>query len=288
MQLIPILLVMDAMVSGSLMMHNGDIHGGTVTLANTATTMSTGVDSGGKYSLSVPPGTYDVTIQRTVNGRKKSLIYNALTVMDGGNKVDLFWPSIENLDERTAFIRKEYDAGRAAAAAGQYQEAATHYENALEQDVSQHAIWGELAVARVMTSTSEVAEEVYTQARMWGSGAPAAASMGYAYYRRGQYKMAGEKYKSAAEMDTNKAGTYLASAGAAYFTGRMMPEAEATYKMASEVPGATSSSWYYWGVCAQSNGNRDAALTALRGYLSVDPNGNFAADAKQRISSLGG
>jgi len=288
MQLIPILLVVDAMVSGSLMMHEGDIHGGTVTLHNSAVTMKADVNTEGKYSMSVPPGTYDVTIERTTGGRKKSLVYNALTVVDGANKVDLFWPSIEDPTARASFIDSEYRAGKAAAAAGQHQAAAGHFSNALQQDVSQHAIWGELAVMHVMSSTPEVAEEIYTEARLWGAGAPAAANMGYAYYKRGRHGLAAEKYKQAAELNPAKAATYLANAGAAYFAGRMMPEAEAAYKMASEVPGAAASSWYYWGVCAQSNGNTDAALAGLRGYLRADANGSFAADARQRVASLGG
>jgi tetratricopeptide (TPR) repeat protein len=288
MQLIPFLLVVDAMVSGSLMMHDGDVRGGSITLQNTAVTMRTDVNSDGKYSMSVPPGTYEVVINRTMGGRKKTFAYQGLTVREGTNSVDLFWPSIENLAARTAFINDEYRAGKAAAAAGQHMEAASHFSKALQQDVSQHALWGELAVAHVMASTPDVAEGIYTEARLWGAGAPTAANMGHAYYKRGRHGMAGAKYKEAAELDPSRAGTYLANAGAAYYTGRMMPDAEAAYKMASEVPGAISSSWYYWGVCAQSNGNRDAALAGLRGYLNADANGKFAADARQRVASLGG
>jgi tetratricopeptide (TPR) repeat protein len=123
---------------------------------------------------------------------------------------------------------------------------------------------------------------------MWGAGSATASNIGTVYYRAGKYGDAAAMYETAAEMDGSKAGTYLANAGAAYYAGRMMAEAEAAYKMASEVPGAMASSWYFWGVCAQANGNRDAALSGLRGYLREDPNGRFAADARQRIDSLGG
>lgn len=269
-------------------MHNGEIHGGTVTLANPTTSVEAVVANDGKFSMTVPAGTYDVTVHRTVNGRKKNTTFNGFRAVDGANQLDLYWPSIEDLAERTAYIRDEYAAGKASAAAGQYSQAATHFTNALHQDMSQSAIWAELAAAHVMFSEPAVVEGYYKIARSWGAGASCAGNLGYAYYQKGNYGQSGAMYKEAAELDPSKAGSYLANAGAAYFSGRMLSEAEAAYKMAASMPGAPSSSWYYWGVCAQSNGNRDDALTAYRGYLNADGNGRFAADARQRIASLGG
>ena len=132
------------------------------------------------------------------------------------------------------------------------------------------------------------AESTYKVARAWGAGAATTSNMANAYYRAGKFGEAGAKYKEAAEIEPSKAGTYLANAGAAYHAGRMGAEAEAAYKMAAQVPGASPASWYFWGVMAQANGNRDDALTALRGYLQADGSGRYAADARQRVSALGG
>lgn len=287
MQLIPILLVVDAMVSGSLMMGNEMVTGGSVTLHNAATMMKADVNSEGMYSLSVPSGTYDVTVQRTVAGRKRTLVFNGLTLGDGNMTVNLWWPTENDTEKRQNLITQHYSAGRAADAAGNYSQAASEYRMALREDCSQHAIWSALATALAHSSSSD-ADAAFKTARAWGAGSATASNIATVYYRGGRFGEAGAMYKTAAEMDASKAGTYLANAGAAYYSGRMMAEAEAAYKMASEVPGAMSSSWYFWGVCAQSNGNRDAALAGLRGYLRADANGRFAADARQRISSLGG
>lgn len=288
MHFVSFLLAFDAMVGGSLMMGGEPMTNGSVTLQNAGTVMRTNVDSSGKYALTVPPGTYDVTIERTVSGRKKTMVLNSLTVADGANAIDLWWPSVETVAGRSALVMQHFDAGRAAQAEGRFDAAAGHYRAAVMEDCSQQAIWGQLAVVQAMGGNFEAAERDYVTARAWGAGAAITSNMANAYYRAGRFGEAGAKYKEAAEIDPSKAATYLANAGAAYHAGRMTAEAEAAYKMAAGVPGAMPSSWYFWGVSAQSNGNRDEALTALRGYLQADGSGRYAADARQRISALGG
>ncbi|MDQ2986429.1 MAG: tetratricopeptide repeat protein, partial [Armatimonadota bacterium] len=258
------------------------------TFQNTATVMKVNVDSSGKYTVNVPPGTYDVTIERTVSGRKRTLVLDSLTVVEGANAIDLWWPSVESAAGRSALVMQHYDAGRSAQGDGRFDAAAGHYRAALMEDCSQQAIWGELAVAQAQGGSFEAAERDYITARAWGAGAATASNMANAYYRAGRFGEAGAKYKAAAEIDPSKAATYLANAGAAYHAGRMTAEAEAAYKLAAGVPGALPSSWYFWGVSAQSNGNRDDALTALRGYLQADVSGRYSADARQRIAALGG
>src|SRR5688572_30467340 len=113
MQFIPFLLVLDAMVSGTLWMGTQPVDGGSITFHNASTTMSANVDSTGRYTLSVPPGQYEIQIQRTMGGRKKSLAYKAVTLADGANAIDLSWPSVDDAAARSALVRQHFDAGRA-------------------------------------------------------------------------------------------------------------------------------------------------------------------------------
>jgi tetratricopeptide (TPR) repeat protein len=114
------------------------------------------------------------------------------------------------------------------------------------------------------------------------------SNLAYAYYKAGRFEDAGAKYEAAAAMEPSKAAMYHANAGAAYLAGRSNAKAEAAYKMAASASGGAANSWYFWGVCAQGNNNNADALTALRGYLQKEPNGRYAADARQRIAAMGG
>jgi tetratricopeptide (TPR) repeat protein len=285
---IPILLALDATVGGTLMMGAEPI-GANVTVYNSGVSMATSAGADGKYSLSMlPAGTYDIKLERTMNGRKKTLIYKGLTVGDGSHTVDLFWPSVESADARTALVRQHFDAGKAAFSAGRYADAASHYMDAIREDSGQHAVWSGLAVSQAMAGNFDAAERSYAMARAWGAGSSTTSNMAYAYHRAGRYEDAGAKYEEAARVDGSKAAGYLANAGAAYLAGRSNAKAEAAYKAAAAVTGAPATSWYFWGVCAQNNNNTADALTALRGYLQAEPNGRYAADARQRIAALGG
>ena len=288
MHLLTFFLMADAVVSGSLMKGTDVLAGGDIALRNSSLTVHAPVGSDGKYSLNVPAGTYDVVIQRTIGGRKRTLVLNNLTVGDGPINIDLFWPSNESSNGRHELVLHHHAAGRTAYTAGNYAEAATHFMEALREDPSQEGIWGEMAVSHAMAGNFTQAESAYKVARAWGAGSATTSNMANAYYRAGKFSEAGAKYKEAAEIEPSKAGMYLANAGAAYYAGRMGAEAETAYKMAAQVPGASTASWYFWGVCAQANGNRDDALTAFRGYLQADGNGRYAADARQRVSALGG
>ena len=288
MQFISLFLAIDAMVGGTLMMGNQPV-GANITFYNSGATMTTAADAEGKYSLSLlQPGNYDVKVERTVNGRKKTLVFNGLTLVDGSQTIDLYWPSVETAESRSTLVRQHFDAGRTAYSAGRYSDAVTHYMDALREDTSQDAVWSAMAQAQAMGGNFEAAERSFAAARAWGAGSATASNLAYAYHKAGRFEEAGSKYEMAATMDPSKASTYHANAGAAYLAGRMNAKAEAAYKSAANASGAASTSWYFWGVCAQGNNNNADALTALRGYLQADPNGRYAADARQRISAMGG
>ena len=69
---IPILLALDATVGGTLMMGAEPI-GANVTVYNSGVSMATSAGADGKYSLSMlPAGTYDIKLERAMNGRKKN------------------------------------------------------------------------------------------------------------------------------------------------------------------------------------------------------------------------
>ena len=288
MQFIPILFVIDAMVSGTLWMGTQHVDGGTVTFHNATTSVSAPVDDSGKYSINVPAGDYGIRIQRTMNGRKKTLEYKTIRLADGANSIDLSWPSVDDAEARSALVRQHFDAGRAAHAAGRYADASVHFMDALREDVSQHAAWSALALSQAMAGEFDAAEKSLASGLMWGAGANSASNLANAYYRAGRFEQAGAKYEAAAAMDASRAATYYANAGAAYFAGRMNNQAEAAYKKAANASGSPSTNWYFWGVTAQSNGNRTDALAALRQYLQVDGSGRYASDARQRISAMGG
>jgi tetratricopeptide (TPR) repeat protein len=288
MHLLTFLLMAEAVVGGSLMKGAQPLDGGSVTLKNNSMDVSATVGADGKYSMEVPAGTYDVIVHRTIGGRKRTLLFEDLTVQDGPVQIDLFWPSREDAAGRSELVMQHFDAGKASFAAGSYEEAAMHFMEAVREDTSQEAAWGQLAVSQAMAGNFTSAEASYRSARAWGAGSATASNIANAYYRAGKFSEAGAKYKEAAEIEPSKAGIYLANAGAAYQAGHNMAEAESAYKIAAQVPGASPASWYFWGVCAQANGNRDDALTAFRGYLQAEGNGRYAADARQRVSALGG
>jgi tetratricopeptide (TPR) repeat protein len=288
MHLIPILLAIDAVVGGTVRFGAEPVTSGTVTFFNSSVSVSAPVGAMGAYSLNVPDGTYDVRLVRNIAGRRRTTVYNGLILGSGNHTVDLAWPSDGNAETRSALVRTHFDAGRAAFVAGRYQDAATHYTDALREDSSQDAIWSALALSQAMAGDFDAAERSFASAVLWGAGAATASNMANAYYRAGHFNKAGAKYEIAAAMQPTGASTYFANAGAAYFAGRMNKEAEAAYRKSANAPNAPAASWYFYGVTAQSNGNRDDALAALRAYLQADSGGRYAADARQRIAAMGG
>src|SRR5688572_31407763 len=81
MQFISLFLAIDAMVGGTLMMGSQPV-GANITFYNSGATMTTAANAEGKYNLSLlQPGNYDVKVERTVNGRKKTLVYSGLTLV---------------------------------------------------------------------------------------------------------------------------------------------------------------------------------------------------------------
>jgi tetratricopeptide (TPR) repeat protein len=255
---------------------------------NESVTMSTMTEADGKYAMTVPTGTYDIKLERTVNGRRKWMTYDNIRLGDGNMMVDLAWPTVENASERSALVMQHFDAGRAAHDAGRYQDAIVHFGDALRVDCSQHAVYSAMAVSQAMAGAYDAAERSSASALAWGAGTTSMSNLAYAYYKSGRFENAGMKYEAAARMDSSKAAMYYANAGAAYLSGRINAKAESAYKMAANANGGAANSWYFWGVCAQGNNNNADALTALRGYLQKEPNGRYAADARQRITAMGG
>ncbi|MEO7454576.1 MAG: hypothetical protein ABIV13_07425 [Fimbriimonadales bacterium] len=288
MQFIPFLIAIDAMVGGTLWMGAEPVSGCKVSFINESMTVVAQTGADGKYSISVPAGTYDIKLERTVAGRKKWLTYDDVMLGDGNIMIDLAWPSVDGAQQRSALVRQNFDAGKAAHAAGRYQDAVTHFMDALREDSSQHAVWSAMATSQGMAGAFDAAEKSAAAAHAWGAGSSTVSNLAYAYHKAGRYEDAGMKYEEAARMEPTKASMYYANAGAAYLAGRMNAKAEAAYKMASNASGASATSWYFWGVCAQGNNNNADALTALRGYLQADPNGRYASDARQRITAMGG
>lgn len=288
MQFIPFVLVLEAMLSGTVMMGDSPI-GGTVTFHNDSVTISQPLDSQGKYSIAeVPAGTYHVTIRRRSGGRQKSLMFSEVRVMDGANTVDLWWPSEEGAEARTALVRGHFNAGKAAYGAGNYSEAAQHFRAAVQEDCSQHASWSALSLALASAGDQPGAMAAHRSAKAWGAGSESCASIANAFLAARRYADAGRMYAEAAAVNPSKAAMYHANAGAAYYSGGMHAQAAAAYKASANSAAAPASSWYFWGVCAQSAGQNADALTGLRGYIRVEPNGRYAADARQRIAALGG
>ena len=284
-----LVLVLQALVSGSLTVDGQPGAGSIVTLTSAGGVKYTSaVDESGHFSVQAPAGTYELVAERKVGKENRVMRIPAITLEDGPGDLMLYWPA-GVATEREAKLMDAFNGAAADLSAGRYDSAVTGFKNALTYDTAQAPVWASLALAYI-------GRKDYTSALQAGMMAIRFAPQEAAYqnnvgstlFRLGRYADAIPRYEKAIALNPAGKGVYSSNIAACHIAMGHEPEAMASYRDALEDQKVPASAWYYYGALLQRSGNTTEATNALRKYLSLAPNGPYAIDADSRVRAMGG
>jgi Tfp pilus assembly protein PilF len=297
MNFIPIFALLPtlASVSGNVYMGSDPIAGLEIEFSRGGTVVAmTTTDKAGDFMVTaITPGVYNLKLTKSnVNigdkTGKATLTVPTMLIEDGSNRMTLYWPpemSQEDKMERVQYLMK---AGAKALADGDYTAAARQFQSATMIECFQSPVWASLALAQVgMKKYADAIESGTMAVRLSPNDAGYRNNLGGTYFRLGKFKDAETRFIEAAQLSESGKGLYYGNAGSAAFAMNNYQRAAELYGMAVAAPGALFSSWFFLGESLLKTGNNDQGYNALRKYLEIDPNGPYAAAAKQRLESGG-
>lgn len=106
-----------------------------------------------------------------------------------------------------------------------------------------------------------------------------------ALYRRQQFRQAAERFLEGSRQFSDIT-EFLYNAAAAYRAGRRWPDAVRTYRQYLETPGAEPDAYIELAQCHHEQGRYTDAVAAYRRYIQLEPQGTFAADARQYVQTM--
>jgi tetratricopeptide (TPR) repeat protein len=205
-------------------------------------------------------------------------------------------------------LNDAFGAGKAAAAANNWDGAIDGFTKASEIDPMQHVVWGNLADsystrAKSKTGDAQAADlakaaEAYQKA-IAIKGDDSAYHNNYALVlaQSKKYDDAQAELTKAAQIDPANAGKYYFNLGAVYVNTGNADPAAASFKKAIELDPTYADAYYQYGLSLMGKATTDAngkiaappgTVEAFQKYLDLKPDGPFAQPAKDMIASLGG
>ncbi|MFZ0426711.1 MAG: tetratricopeptide repeat protein [Acidobacteriota bacterium] len=195
--------------------------------------------------------------------------------------------------EKLEKIRGDFDAANTLYNNGQYQEAATAYQQILAEDAEQHVIWAKLGMTYAKLGNDAKAAESYEKAvELDPSNAAYLQNLGSVYASMGDDAKARELYQKAAEIgaagDPKDAAMSFYNMGVTYINAGKNQEASEALTKAIKFDPTYSEAYYQLGLTLLGLGKMDEALTNLKKYVEMSPQSANAAVAKELIKQLGG
>jgi tetratricopeptide (TPR) repeat protein len=189
-------------------------------------------------------------------------------------------------------LNDAFSAGKAAAAANNWDGAIEGFAKASEVDPTQHVVWGNLAdsyMSRAKVKSGAEKEADLGKAAEAYEKAIAIKADDSAYHNNYALVLAQEKkydeaqaeLTKAAQLDPANAGKYYFNLGAVYVnTGNAEPAA-AAFKKAIELDPNYADAYYQYGLSLMGKAE------AFQKYLELKPDGPFAQPAKDMLASMG-
>ena len=208
---------------------------------------------------------------------------------------------IKNLNQRLA-------EAKAAEEAGNYDQAIAILNETTKVDATKHQLWARLgevhlnAAGRTQdraasTSYRTQAAEAYKKAvAINPNDGGYHNNLGQAYAKLGKMDEAVAEYNAAARVDPTRAGMYFFNLGAVLTNAGKVDEANEAFDKALAADPSKAEAYYWKGVnlLAKATIGKDNKMVAppgtaenLNKYLELQPQGQFAAPAKELLASLG-
>ncbi|MEM4409725.1 MAG: tetratricopeptide repeat protein [Candidatus Caldarchaeum sp.] len=287
MYLIPALAISAASVHGTVVFPfpgpNGTVR--SIAFVRGADVYSAKIDSSNQFAIvGIPPGEYGVQLR---NGTE-TLVIGSFTIEARENQIKFYFPAILNDEQRFARAKETYEEGLRFLHAREYSFAENRLTESLQWDTGQSATWAALALAQVGGRRYEEALLSASMAAQLAPGEPTYQNnLGGVLFRMGKYDEAEKRFLSAANLVERGRGFYLANAGATCWRSGKEKEALAHYEQAVADATVFAHAWFFYGVLCEQLGNQERARHAYTTYLSLEPNGEWAREARRRLQAMG-
>lgn len=213
--------------------------------------------------------------------------------------------------KKNAALNEAYNAGKTALDAGQYDAAVENFNKAADladTDNNKLAVYSNLAdayskMAKTKTgadfdATMQKCVDTYSKAlALKPDDAGMHNNYGLALAQAKKFTEAQAELEKAAQLEPAGAGKYYYNLGATEINSGQIAPAEEAFKKAIEATPPYPDAYYQYGVTlvgkAQMGANGKVTpvpgtVEAFQKYLEVAPNGQFAQQAKDMITTLGG
>lgn len=242
-------------------------------------------DAEGRFTLTgVPEGVHPVRLRKGGN-----VVELREVSLDEGVEVLLFWNPSPTAEERKAIVASAFQTGTELLSQARYDAAAQEFLRGLWADTAQSSLWASLGLAHVGAGRLE---DALFATRMAMTLSPSEGAYpnnaGSILFRMARYREAISYYERAVQVNPGGRGLYLANIAACQYALGRVDEAVHSYQEASADPSMPPSGFYYLGTLLAGRGEREQAIASLERYLRVQPNGPFAANARQLLAKLNG
>jgi tetratricopeptide (TPR) repeat protein len=189
--------------------------------------------------------------------------------------------------KNAAETKTAFDAGKAAMASNNFDEAIKQFSLAAEKDPKQHVIFGNLGVAYSSAKKYEDSANAYRKAiELKPDEPPYFANLSLALANSGKFDEANEAVAKAAALDPKMAGQSYYNLGAILTNRGKSKEAVEAFKKSIEVDPQNANAFYQLGIAYFGAPDTiPQAVPALENYLKLQPTGPNAEAAKQLIEA---
>jgi len=261
-------------------------------------------DRNGMFRASVPTAPYKVTL--TVNGAVVDFI-NGLRVgsgeaakadFDAREAANRSRAGDENLSseerakrdadkQKNDAVKVAFDAGVAALAAKNYEEATKQFQTAATADPSKDIIWGNLGMALSGAKKYDEAAAAYQKAIELKPAGSYYNNLGLAYGNANKMDQAIAAMQKSAELDPAGAAQAYYNLGALMSNKGKIKEAVDSFKKATEYDPNNADAYYQLGISLMgSAATMKDSVPMFEKVISLNPTGPNAAVAKQMIDAV--
>jgi tetratricopeptide (TPR) repeat protein len=214
----------------------------------------------------------------------------------------------EQQRQRTEKLQNSFNLGMDLMKQNAFDEAIPQFEAAAEADPTQHVVFAQLGEAYANSARSKSGQdrtdrfaksiEAYRKAlELKPDDASYHNNFALALIASGNVEEGQANLQKAAQLDPTNAGQYYFNLGAVLTNSGRAKEATEAFRKATEVQPGYAIAWYQLGVSLLSEAKLDektgqmipvpGTVEALQKYLDLQPSGQFSAEAKAMIETLG-
>jgi tetratricopeptide (TPR) repeat protein len=203
--------------------------------------------------------------------------------------------------ERIARLKSHYNLGTRSLRDGEPEKAIEEFQTALAMEPNRGSTYALLGTAYAAAGQREAALEAYRKAlSLEPNEAAHYNNLGTLLAEQGRLEEALEHFRRAAQMDADRAATYQFNTGASLLNAHRAQEALPLLQQASRTDPTLAVAYYFTGLALLETSPRPGtanaeeraeappgSIEAFQRYLQLEPDGDFADQARTHLERLG-